>query len=145
VKRAAAVLTLAGLFVAGLLVGAAATHLFYAHKLQRPGGPSRAVVEMFHHRLEQELALTPRQADEIRSILERNHARAEELRNEVFPRVREIMDEASREIESVLDESQRRKFRELRERHRWRSDPGLLGHPGQFHGRGHRSPRRPPP
>lgn len=142
-KRATALLALSGIFVTGCLVGIAATHLFYAWKLRRPGEPSRAMVEMFHHRLERDLDLSPEQARQVRGILERSHERAEELRNDVFPRVREIMDSASEEIEALLDEEQRRRFQELRRRHSWRSDPGLLGPPGRMHRRGPPPPPEP--
>jgi len=143
VKRATAMLALGGLFLAGLLVGAAATHLFYARKLLGPSGPSRAMVEIFHHRLERDLDLTATQAEEVRAILGRSHQRAEALRSDVFPRVRAIMDEAALEIEGVLDEEQRERFRELRRRHRWRSDPVLLGPPGRSHHGGRGRPPRP--
>jgi hypothetical protein len=141
VKRGTAMLALGGLFLAGLLVGAAATHLFYARKLLGPSGPSRAMVAMFHHRLERDLDLTAAQAEAVRDILRRSHVRAEDLRRDVFPQVRAIMDQAALEIEEVLDDEQRERFRELRRRHHWRSDAVLLGPPGGSH---HRDRGRPP-
>jgi hypothetical protein len=142
-KRATAVLTIGAVFLAGLLAGAAATHLFYAKRLLVPGGPSRMMVELFEEKLRRELDLTPEQAREVDRILVRSHERADALRRDVFPRVRAIMDEAADEIEGVLNEQQKRRFRELRALQRERAEHFLLGPPGAM--RRHGPPAEPFP
>ena len=148
-RRITAIAAVGALFMTGVLVGALATHLYYAQRVVRPHSPPMAMAgRVFSRQLERSLDLSPSQTEQVREILRRSHDEAARLRRETFPRVRQIMEDAAAEIEAVLDEEQRERFRELRRRQRSRAEEMLLGPPGRGPGRGPGPggpPRRPGP
>jgi len=131
VKRSLALVSVAGLFLLGILIGALGMHLYYATKFpgppgfgprgHRPGGP------FMGERLERELGLSVEQKQRIDEIIRESRVEGEALREEMFPRVHAQMERTRERIMEVLTPEQREKFEELRHRHRGRADRFFLG------------------
>jgi hypothetical protein len=134
-------LSVAGLFVVGILIGVLGTHLYYARELGRPGGPPRLGARLFMERLERDLDLTAGQRASIEEILRQSWEESEALRQRLTPAVHAQLEATVERIREVLRPDQRRTFDELHERHRRRSEQLFLGH-GM---RGRSGPHRPPP
>jgi len=104
-------------FVAGLFVGVAGDRF----ALIRGGRlfPRHAADFAAGHlvdRLDRELHLTAAQRTRIQSVIDRHHARIENVWNDVRPQIRHEIDATTAEIETVLTPEQRVRFRELRAR-----------------------------
>jgi Spy/CpxP family protein refolding chaperone len=135
-KRASAILVVLAILILGFLVGVVATHLFYAQRFQRAGSFSEMASEFFTARLERELDLTVEQRDAIGAILDQAHSDAEALRAGMRPKVERLIRKANTQISEVLTDEQRRRFAELRERHRGGAEHFFLGPPGPMGRRG---------
>lgn len=129
-KRAAAITAVLAIGVLGVLVGVLGTHLFYAHKLRRPGSFPMMAGQFFADRLDRELALSGEQRRAIADILEETRIGADALRDDLRPRIGALMEGASERISAILTPEQRERFELLREEHRGRAEHFLLGPPG---------------
>lgn len=130
-KRVAAVSAVLAVLILGVLVGVLGTHLFYAQKFRQPGSFSAVAGRFFAERLDRELALTEEQRQRIATILAQTRREAGALREELRPRIGALMDGAAERISEVLTPEQRERFRQLRARHRGRSEHFFLGPPGR--------------
>ena len=148
-KQAAAMVSVVGVFLIGILVGALGMHLYDAKKVTwRPGGdPGREIRrpggEIFAQRLGRFLELSDEQRDEIESIRHESRIRAEEMRREMAPVVREQMEEARRRIMEVLTPEQQDRLEQLGRRERQMVERFLLGERGHPDRPGRRGERRP--
>ncbi len=148
-KQAAAMVSVVGVFLIGILVGALGMHLYDEKKVTwRPGDdPGREIRRpagaIFAQRVARHLELTDVQRDEIESIRHESRIRAEEMRREMAPVVREQMEEARRRIMEVLTPEQQERLDQLGRRERRMVERFLLGERGRPEGPGRRGQRRP--
>lgn len=146
---------LAAVFLAGAVVGAAAYRYFEAGEAaaavredagsgtrggppDRDDGPTSAMLEI----LREDVGVSDRQEERVRSILERREERAQEVFEGVRRRFHRWMDTTVARVKEVLDEEQAAAFdRRLKERieERRRDDEGRGG------GAGDEGPREPAP
>jgi Spy/CpxP family protein refolding chaperone len=133
-KRAAAVATVAGVFLLGAVVGALATHVVHLRRLlvEHRGPPEFGLVAEW---LDRRLDLSREQAREIHGILERHHREMYELRREMMPQFDDRFAATVAQIEAVLTPEQRERFQRihppfghLRHRHGEGPEPP---HPGE--------------
>lgn len=117
-----AALIVAGAFVAGVLVGIAATHLLLhrGHRRHMPGRASHFMAE----RLDRRLDLTDEQEKKVKEIIARRHARMDQVWGSVHPRVRAEIDATNDEIAKILTPEQRAKFEKIK----------MRAHTGRFRG-----------
>ena len=144
-KRSLALISVAGLFLLGIVIGAMGMHLYDAQH-SYPGPPrDGARHESRLNRLDQLLDLTPEQKTRIDEIRKESRVEAEALHEAMLPQVREHMERTRQRIEEVLTPEQREKFNELAQQHRARFERFVLE--GPSHGRPHgmKSRRKPPP
>lgn len=118
--RLLALASLLVVFVAGVLVGAAAEHArrergFRGEPPRRPGPPEIFAAQ---GELGRRLHLTAEQSDSIQRIILRDRAKADAIFREMRPRLRARFDSTSAAIDAVLTPEQRAEFRRLREEHR---------------------------
>ena len=97
-------------FGAGFIGGAAAHHLWFAHREQMAPFAMRAMV----NRLDRRLDLTDAQRTRVEEIIRRRHARINAISADARPRVHAELQAANREIEQVLTPEQRAKFAKMR-------------------------------
>jgi len=146
-KRSLALVSVVGLFLLGIVIGAMGMHLYDA---RRPfsGPPRDGARQGFHtERLDQLLDLTPEQEARIDEIRREGRAEGEALHEEMLPKVRAHMERTRLRIEEVLTPEQSEKFNELAEQHRARFERFVLDGPrhGPPHGTmGRRKPAPPP-
>ena len=113
-------------FAAGVLVGVFIDRIAFRRGYDRvPRFATAAMVT----RLDRHLDLTPEQRKQIEAILERRHARINEVWSEVRPRVRREIEQTNEEIARVLTAEQRVEFEKMKMR---------LGPRHRRHHRGHR-------
>lgn len=105
-----AVLVLMLTFGAGVIAGAAAHHLWFAHREAVHPFAMKAMV----NRLDRRLDLTDAQRKQIEEILRRRHANINATWSGVRPRVRAEVEAANAEIVKVLTPEQRAKFEKMR-------------------------------
>lgn len=105
-----AVLVLALTFGAGFVGGAAAHHLWTAHR----GAVHPFMMKPMINRLDRRLDLTDAQRERIEEILRRRHANITAVWGGVRPRVRAELDATNAEIVKVLTPEQRAKFEKMR-------------------------------
>ncbi|MCP4594024.1 MAG: hypothetical protein GY842_25100 [bacterium] len=98
------------IFVAGAITGGAVTVGFLKHHVHQILTHPDEAAEHVASRLRSRLDLTDLQFEQVRSILLRRHAELEDIRREVFPRVRSELDAAHGEIAAVLNEQQREQW-----------------------------------
>lgn len=102
-------------FLGGLAIGVIGDRLWLIH---RPPGARHFVSHVFTerilHKLDDELALTPQQHQQVKQILEAHAARIQQLTDAVRPQVRQQIEQNNAEIERVLTPDQRAKFEKLR-------------------------------
>ena len=133
-KRALALVYVAGLFLLGILVGGLGMHLHDARQLPRPplhhgGGPRHHPgAHAFLERLEQHLDLTAEQNRQLREILDDSRADARALHEELLPRVNAHMEHMRQRIAKILTPEQQETFEELHRQHRHGAERLLLGH-----------------
>jgi Spy/CpxP family protein refolding chaperone len=143
-KRSIAFLYVAGLFLLGILIGALATHLWYAqrpshrpfgprggmrppaHEMRR--GPGHRPGPFFLERIGRQLDLSPEQEQRIAEIIEESHREAGALHEEILPRVEAQLEQTRQRILEVLTPEQRERFEEFHRRHRRVLERGVLGH-----------------
>ena len=140
--RFAALISIVGVLVIGILIGALGTRLYFINEIQRPGPQQRFQPEAFVERLTDELDLTGEQLKEIREIGRATRERADALHQQMLPRVRAHMEDARAELEALLTDEQREKFAQMHERERRGIERFLLGNGGSP--RGGRRGGRPP-
>ena len=132
-KQTAAMVSVVGVFLIGILVGALGMQVYHNNRpAPGPGrepGMERRV--MFAERLGRLLELTPEQQEEIESIRHESRIRAEEMRREMAPVVREQMEEARRRIREVLTPEQQERLDQLGRRERQMVERFLLGERGR--------------
>ena len=144
-KRSLALISVAGLFLLGIVVGAMGMHLFDA---RHPfSGPPRDGERHDWHgeRLDNLLDLTPVQRTKIEEIRHESRVDAEALHEEMLPKVREHMERTRQRIEEVLTPEQREKFGELASRDKARFERFVLDGPRHGPPRGHGERRKPAP
>jgi len=120
-------MTVAGLFVVGVLVGVLGTHLYYAHLLQDPGVPERLGARRLISLIERELDLSSDQLASIEEILRESRAEGRAIHEDLLPRVQEHLEDTKMRISEVLTPEQREKFEELHRLHRRSSEHWFLG------------------
>jgi len=155
-RRPVALLSIACVFLVGILVGALGTHLLYVRSLPQPaelsrvgrpglqGGPVAGpwLVE----RLERRLGLSEEQRREIDEILRQSREESDALHEEMLPRIREQLERTRQRIFEVLTPEQREEFERLRKEHRGAERFFLGGDPRHRRkGPGRRGPRAQPP
>ncbi|HUP59955.1 MAG TPA: hypothetical protein VNA69_06010 [Thermoanaerobaculia bacterium] len=101
-------------FVAGVFTGIFAEHVWRMRRGPRhiPPMAARAMIERLDHRLD----LTGEQRAKIEQVIDRHHARIEEITAATRPQVRRELDAANAEIEQILTPDQREKFQKMRMR-----------------------------
>jgi len=156
-RRPVALLSIACVFLVGILAGALATHLLYVRSFPRPGERPRlerpglpggpGVGPRFLERLELQLGLTPQQRREIDEILRKSRTESDKIHDEMLPRVRAQLEGTRQRILEVLTPEQREEFERLRKEHRGRAERFFLGGEMRPHrrGPGRRGPRGPLP
>ena len=117
--RTVAVALLLLTFAVGLAGGVVADRLmlFHQHRIL-PSHGLKFVAAHVLHRLDRELDLTPRQKEQISTILENRQRTIEATWQKIQPQVRQQMEQTDREIEQTLTPGQQKKFRALRDRGR---------------------------
>ena len=141
-KRWTAILSVTGLFVIGILIGALGSHVHYSNRMLGPGSPpGRVLQDDFVDRLEKRLGLTAEQREEVDRILYESHVGREQLRGRVEPLVREHLERTHERIAEVLTPEQREAFDRLIERHRRHAAEWVLGPHGHRPGRHGPPPR----
>lgn len=138
-RRAAALAAVLALFFVGVVIGGLGTHLYYAHRLGRPGAPLDMIARSFEDRLARELRLSDEQREQMAAILREGHEEGERIRAELAPRVHEHMQRVHERLLEILTPEQRRRFEELHEGNPRRADAFFLGPPPPPH---HHGPHR---
>jgi hypothetical protein len=152
-KRPIAVVYVVGLFLLGIVIGALGMHVFDAH-YQRPPwqapwhGPGRGPMADepgpgripggpgFEGRLgwfAEQLELTAEQERQVRDVLADSHHEAEQLHQEMFPRVRALMEQTRERISALLSDEQRDRFETIVAGHRGYFERMFLHGPGGPH------------
>ena len=106
----AAVVVLVLTFGAGFIGGAAAHHLWFAHR----EGVRPFMTHAMVNRLDRRLDLTDTQRKQIEEILRRRHRNIDAMWSGVRPRVRAEVEATNAEIAKVLTPAQRAKFEKIR-------------------------------
>lgn len=114
------ILLLAGIFLAGGLVGSAVTLHFareYVHHRAMPEqwGPARLKM------LARQLDLTPAQIEQLRPVVHRNMAELGQVRQEGFRETRRVLARLEQDIAAVLTPEQKVRFKELNDELRERA------------------------
>jgi Spy/CpxP family protein refolding chaperone len=120
VRRATALLATTALFLAGIVVGVAATHAFYAWQIHRPGGLVGLGLRWLGGSLERRLDLDAAQQREVDAILAETRRELTAVRREMVPRLYAIRDRSFDRIAEVLTAEQRAELQRFRARHRRR-------------------------
>ncbi len=120
---------LAAVFLAGMLAGVAADHLWALHRMPpfRHGPPGHRAHRggEAHGELARRLDLTPAQQARLDSIFARRGPRMDSIMGEMRPRLDAEIRAAEAEVEAVLTPEQREEFRRMTaERHRRMGPPG---------------------
>ncbi len=148
-KQTSAMVSVVGVFLIGILVGALGMHLYHAEKAGlRPGdgpGPDfrRQGGMIFAQRLNRLLELTDEQREEIEAIRHESRFHSEEMRREMEPVVRQQMEETRHRIMEVLTPEQQKRLQQLGIRERRMVERFLLGERGRPGRPGLRGERRP--
>lgn len=114
------VLLLAGIFLAGGVVGGALTLHFAREFAPRRAAPEQwgpARLKMLAHRLE----LTPAQIEQLRPIVRRHMADLDFVRQDGMRDTRRVLMRMEQDISAALTPEQREKFRELNAERRERN------------------------
>jgi hypothetical protein len=156
-KQTAAIVSVVGVFLIGILVGALAMHLYHAERqtwqpVGRPGfdrhGPNQPFPSRptFAQRLEEALDLSEEQQGEIEAIRRESREKSTAMRRELQKPVQELMEETRKAIHEVLAPEQQARFSRLSRRERRMAERFFLGQPGPGGQRGPEGeprPRRP--
>lgn len=137
------ILLLAGIFVAGGLVGSAVTLYVGREMLQRRAGPEQwgpARLQMLARHLE----LTPAQIEQLRPVIQRNVSDLAKIRQDGFRDTRRVLERMEQEIAAHLTPGQLERYRELNEQFRERNRQ-LMERRRMERQRGEPSPDGPPP
>lgn len=148
-KKTSAIVSVVGVFLIGILVGALGMHLVQSEKAGwRPGDRPdrdlrRQAGQVFAQRLNRLLELTDEQREEIEAIRHESRLRSEEMRREMAPVVRHQMEETRHLIMEVLTPEQQERLQQLGVRERRMVERFLLGERGRPGRPGLRGERRP--
>jgi len=115
-KRSVAALSILGVFLAGVLVGALALHLTYMHRLHEPGGMVGWGARLLARELKSDLDLTPEQARKVDAILADTRQEAMAVRRKSAPEMMAVLHRSRQRIEEILTPEQRKEFARLREK-----------------------------
>jgi Spy/CpxP family protein refolding chaperone len=118
--KSAAVVVVIAAFVAGVLVGIAASHLLLLHHLRIPPRAAHMLME----RLDRRLDLTDAQEKQIEAIIARRHERMNAIWAEARPRVHAEIEATNVEIARVLTPAQRVEFEKIKMRVNTGRQPG---------------------
>ncbi len=94
-----------------------ATHVYYAHRLSRPGALADTAIALAARQITRQLDLRPDQRQELELILDDVREEVRVVRGDVVIRLRELRERAARRFESKLDDEQRQELRRLRAEH----------------------------
>jgi len=128
-SRVGAFAAVFGLFVLGVLTGALAVHLFYAHALAVHRPPEWIGRGPLVGALSRRLDLTSQQQDQLREILTDARREGEMLRQRLRPEVEAQMERTRKRIEAILTPEQKREFERLHAEHRHWADRFFLEPP----------------
>ena len=144
-KQTAAMVSVVGVFLIGILVGALGMQVYHnSRPVPGPGGdPGTERRLKFAERLGSLLELTDEQREEIGSIRHESRIRAEAMRRKMEPVVREEMEETRRRIMEILTPEQQERLDQLGRRERYMVERFLLGERGRPGRPGRRGERRP--
>lgn len=112
-NRPKALLAIAVLFLVGVVVGVAATHLYYIHRFSQPGSIAEAAVDFGAHHLAETLDLRPDQRRELDHILAEATVEVEGVRKDAVLELRDLRDRSALRLEALLDEEQKQKLKAL--------------------------------
>ena len=118
--KSTAVIVVVAAFMAGILVGIAADHLFLMHHPRIPRHASHMLVS----RLDRRLDLTDDQEKKIEAIIARRHERMNAIWAQARPRVHAEIEATNNEIAQVLTPEQRVKFEKIKMRVNTARQPG---------------------
>lgn len=132
-KQTAAMVSVVGVFLIGILVGALGMQVYHNNRpVPRPGGdPGMERRQQFAERLGRLLDLTDGQREEIGAIRQESRIRAEAMRRKMEPVVREEMEETRSRIMEVLTPEQQERLDQLGRRERQMVERFLLGERGR--------------
>lgn len=130
-NRFAALISVIGVLIIGVLIGVLGTYLYFIDEIRRPDAEPRFRPDAFVERLTEELDLTREQLDTIRAIGRKTRERADALHRDMLPRVRAHMEDARTEMEALLTAEQRAKFEKMHQTERRRIEQFLLGSGGR--------------
>ena len=144
-KQTAAMVSVVGVFLIGILVGALGMQVYHNNRPApgRGGEPGMERRVKFADRLGHLLELTEEQREKIGAIRQESRVRAEAMRREMEPQVREEMEETRRRIMEVLTPEQQERLDQLGRRERYMVERFLLGERGRPARPGRRGERRP--
>ncbi|MBD3868818.1 MAG: hypothetical protein IFK94_11890 [Acidobacteria bacterium] len=144
-KQTAAMVSVVGVFLIGILVGALGMQVYHNNRpAPGPGGdPGMERRQQFAERLGRLLDLTDDQREEIGAIRQESRIRAEAMRRKMEPIVREEMEETRSRIMEVLTPEQQERLDQLGRRERQMVERFLLGERGRPARPGRRGERRP--
>lgn len=112
-SRTKALLGIAVLFLVGVVVGVAATHLYYMHRFSQPGSIAEAAVDFGAQHLAEALDLRPDQQAELDQILAEATVEVEGIRKDAVLELRDLRDRSALRLEGLLDEEQKQKLKAL--------------------------------
>lgn len=112
-NRPKALVGIAVLFLVGVVVGVAATHLYYFHRFSQPGSIAEAAVDFGGNHLADALELRPDQRRELDQILAEATVGVEGIRKGAVLELRDLRDRSAVRLEALLDDEQKRKLRAL--------------------------------
>ena len=113
-RKSVALVLVVALFLVGITVGILGTHVFYAKRMEKPGGIAELALEVIAGRLERELRLRPDQRRELDLIVEDLRVEIKGMRHEIVDRLIILREQSAERLERVLDEDQKDKLEKFR-------------------------------
>lgn len=113
-RKPVALALVVALFLVGVTVGILGTHVFYAKRMEKPGGVAELALEIISGRLKKELNLRPDQKKELDLIFDDLREEIKGMRREIVDRLRVLREESAERLERVLDEDQLEKLEKFR-------------------------------
>lgn len=112
-NRPKALLGVAALFIVGVVVGIAATHLYYLNRFSQPGSIAEAAVDFGAGHLAESLDLRPDQRAELDRILTEVTEEVEGVRKVAVLELRDLRNRSALRLEAILDADQKQKLKKL--------------------------------
>ncbi len=145
-------LAVTAVFVAGVLCGAAAMHVWRVRLERRPMNSPEGLARIVVHRLDRELHLSEAQRRQIYAAAAKAREESARVMKPLMPQMSEIFERLRAEVRSVLTDEQRARFdRMVKERggrmpRMWMPPPHGAGEmPPDHHGRPPQPGDAPPP